>query len=319
MILVALIGALFVYLIIFLVLWRVFSSEGRIQRDKEFTQRVFDPTRAQSAVPDFEKKAQISSQRLVKEFLDRYSLTKHIAIWLKRAKIRTSVSYFLIFSGLAGVLGFFLFRKYMNISMSFGVGILFAFLPIIYLRAQNKKYLKTFQEHFPDAISTLSNSIKVGHGLESAVEVVIESGVYPVNIEFETVRAELKLGVNIAQALQNFFNRLQIAEVRILATGIGLHEELGGNLSEVLDNLEKTIRERFALQREINVLSAQGRLSSYILTAIPFLIGFALFYLDTDNFGAFIGSEMGRKVLMLNGFALVISFFWMQHIVKLKE
>lgn len=320
MILTAIFAAIFLYLIVFFVLVRFFGSEGKLQRDEGIKKRLFsDAGTPSNDTPDFIKKSKISQHRFLEELLARYPLVQNTAIFLRRARIKMSVSVFFLISFLLGIPGFFIFRSYLNPSLSAGGAFLVMLLPSMYLKIQNKKYLRRFEEYFPDAIVSLSSSMRVGHGIETAIATIAENAVYPINVEFDDISAELKLGAPLSQALKNFYKRIPLPEVKILSTGISLHQELGGNLTEVLDNLEKTIRDRFTLKREIQVLSAQGRMSSFVLIMIPFVLAGGLYFLDTKNFTSFLASESGHMVLTLNAFVMVLSFFWMQAIVNLKE
>jgi tight adherence protein B len=306
--------------VVFYVLTQFWGSEGKLQRDKDLKKRLFSGEETSTSdTPDFIKRSQISQHRFLEDFLEQYSLVQNIALFLQRSKLKFSVAFFFLFSLFLGVIGFFVFRHYLGASFAAVAALLVALLPFVYLKIQNKRYLKKFEENFPDAIVSMSSSMRVGHGIETAIGTIAETAVYPINVEFEAIGAELKLGVPLALTLKNFYKRISLPEVKIMATGIALHQELGGNLTEVLDNLEKTIRDRFTIKREIQVLSAQGRMSSYVLILIPFVLAAGLYLLDTKNFTSFLSSGPGHMVLMLNALVMVVSFFWMQAIVNLKE
>jgi tight adherence protein B len=320
MILAAIFLAVSFFLIVFYVLTHILGSEGKAQRDKAIKKRLFSYEETPSRdTPDFIKRSKISQHRFVEEFLERYSLVRNTAIFLQRSKIKISVSVFFVFSAFLGGVGFFALKQYFALSFALAGGFLVMLLPFMYLYLQNKRYLKKFEENFPDAIVSLSSSMRVGHGIEAAIATIAETAVYPINVEFETIGAELKLGAPLAQTLKNFYRRIALPEVKIMSTGIALHQELGGNLTEVLDNLEKTIRDRFTIKREIQVLSAQGRMSSYVLIVIPFVLAGGLYFFDTKNFTSFLASGPGHMVLTMNAVVMVVSFFWMQTIVNLKE
>ena len=308
------------FFVVFYALTRFWGSGGTAQRDKTLRKRLFDDsTTPPGDAPDFVRSSQLSRYHFLEEFLERYAFAKDTALLLARARIKISVVAFFSLSLLLGAAVFFILRPYFGSPFAAVCAFTVALLPSAYLKFQNQHYLKKFQESFPDAIVSLSSSMRVGHGIETSISVIAETATYPINAEFELIGAELKLGVPLAQALKNFYKRISLPEVKIMATGIALHQELGGNLTEVLDNLEKTIRDRFTIKREIQVLSAQGRMSSYVLILIPFVLAAGLYFLDTKNFTAFLASGPGRVVLMLNALVMVVSFFWMQAIVNLKE
>ena len=320
MILAAILAAISLFLIVYFVLSQFLGGGAPQRRDKDVKKRVFSAEETKpGATPDFVKRSQISQHRFLEEYLGRFPLVQSTALHLQRAKLKMSVAVFFLLALFLGGVAFLVLQYHVNPLVAFGGAILIMGIPFGYLNFRNKRYLKKFEECFPDAIVSLSSSMRVGHGIETSIATVAETAVYPLNVEFEAIGAELKLGIPLSQALKNFYSRIPLPEVKIMATGIALHQELGGNLSEVLDNLEKTIRDRFTIKREIQVLSAQGRMSSYVLIMIPFCLGAGLYFLDTENFTSFLASGPGHMVLTLNAFVMIVSFFWMQSIVNLKE
>ena len=139
------------------------------------------------------------------------------------------------------------------------------------MRAPARRAL--FAEQLPDALDLVRAALQAGHGLMAALSVVADEFPDPVAQEFRDVVEEVRLGLPLRDALYNLAERVGDPDVALLDVGILTAQDVGGNLAEVLDNISYTIRERFKLQRDIQVLTAQGRLSGGVLTALPFFVG----------------------------------------------
>lgn len=302
--------------------WKTWGPAGTRKRNQKLKERIYQGAAAREAeqsLAHFEKKFYLSEVETFNRFLSRYPFAKQLDEHLKRARWPISVSLFLLTSLALGALTFLLLHSRMATWSAFLISTLMTALPFLYLRWQNQRYLAKFSEYLPNALSVISNSIRVGHGLEASMEAVARTVPYPVSEEFQAVRAEVKLGQPLQAALQNLFRRIRTAETKIFVTGVAIHEELGGNLSEVLTNLEVTIRERFALQREIRVMSAQGKMTMWILLGVPFVIASVWIFNDPDTFRGFLATEMGRMAVGLAAFLQMVAFLWMRQIVRLKD
>jgi tight adherence protein B len=204
-------------------------------------------------------------------------------------------------------------------AVALGIGALMAYTPLLFLRWLHKRYIRKFTMMLPDTLSIMSRAIKAGHGIETALSVVVKSTPYPVNEEFKKAIGEMQLGLSLQNALQNLYRRMESEELKILVTGITIQQELGGNLSEILGNLEATMRERFAMEREVKALSAQGIMAGWGLAGICAFLMLFLFWNDRDNFIAFLGSPAGKISV---GAALMFQaagFFIIFKMVKVKD
>ena len=266
------------------------------------------------------KGERVSEIEAFKYLLIQHGIADKIALLLRTSKYKISVSVFLLICTVMGILTFSFFYVTMRgffvpmfLALSSGLA------PLFYLIYKRRRYLKKFGEVLPDALSALSSSIRAGRSLESAIDVVAQTATYPIRDEFETVRGEVKFGVPIERALENLYERIRNPELKILVTGISIHRELGGNLSEILDNLERTIRERFAIIREIDTLSSQGRYSAWVLFAVPFALMFIYWKSDPITFTRFIQSNLGNKMIWLTIILDVLGLLWIRRLARLHD
>ncbi len=302
------------------VLGRVLGPGGAISEEKNIKKRLAASTSSPAArSTEVRKKELFSDIEILKGLLKRYKISDKIAVLLNTIRLKISVSVFLCLCLVMGLVCFLLFQLWLSPLVALAFAIFFGLIPYLYLRHRRKRYLAKFAQGLPDALSIISNSIKAGHSLEVAIEMVSQSASYPVSEEFGIARAEMRLGIPLPRTLENLDKRINNNELKILITGISIQQELGGNLSEILDNMEKTIRERFAITREIGTLSAQGKYSAWILLLIP--LGLIAIYLKSNPklFIHFINSSYGGTVLWLSLACDVVGFIWIRYIVKLQD
>ena len=156
------------------------------------------------------------------------------------------------------------------------VGALAACLPFAYVRYVRSKRLLKFEEQFPEAIDLLSRALRAGHALTTGLSMVAEELPDPIGPEFQTLYDQQNFGLPLSQALKNFADRVVCLDARFFVTAVLTQKESGGNLSEVLDNLAAIIRDRFKVKRQVRVISAHGRITGWVLSALP--TSLALFF-----------------------------------------
>jgi tight adherence protein B len=139
---------------------------------------------------------------------------------------------------------------------------------------KRRRRFRTFLEQLPDAMELMVRSLQAGHSFSSALQLVATEMPEPIAREFGKTYEEQNLGLNMKSALENLVERVPILDLKLCVTAVLIQREIGGNLSEVLRNISHTIRERFRIQGEIRVKSAQARLSGYIVSALPFFLFF---------------------------------------------
>jgi len=143
------------------------------------------------------------------------------------------------------------------------------FIPYAYASHRRTKRFQKFEEKFPEAIDTLARAVRAGHAFTTALEMIANEVSEPVAGEFRQLYEEQKFGLPVRDALLNLADRIPLVDVKFFVTAVMLQRETGGNLAEILDNLSYVIRERFKIQRQVRVHTAQGRLTMVLLMALP--------------------------------------------------
>jgi tight adherence protein B len=191
-------------------------------------------------------------------------------------------------------------------------------MPAFVLRFLAKRRAKKFDHQLPDVLTLVASSLSTGFSLPQALDAVAKDSADPAAKEFGRALAETRIGADIAEALERMSDRMDSANMRWTAMAIRIQREVGGNLAETMRTTAKTLREREELARHVRALSAEGRLSAYILIALP--IGIFLYTMQTNR--AYIELLWTRPmglVMMAGGvISLGIGWFWMRKTVDVK-
>ena len=156
-------------------------------------------------------------------------------------------------------------------------------LPRFWLSRRKAGRLGAFNKQLPDTITLLANALRAGSSFLQAIELVVRESRPPISTEFGRVIREVNLGLPFEQALENMVRRVRSDDLELMATAISIQHTVGGNLAEILDSIAYTIRERIRIQGEIRTLTAQQRLSGYVVGFLP--IGLAAFlFIAAPNF-----------------------------------
>jgi tight adherence protein B len=206
------------------------------------------------------------------------------------------------------------------------VGALLGFLlPGIYIRRRQQKRLNAFDSHLADTISLLGNALRSGSSFLQATELIVRETKPPISTEFGRVIREVQLGLTTEQALVNIVRRVKSADLELMATAITIQYQVGGNLAEILDTIAFTIRERVRIKGEIRVLTAQQRLSGYVVGLLPILLVVVISLLAPqfmramfDNPPGVLGLPLGVVLLLLGGVSMIIGFLLIRRVVDIE-
>jgi tight adherence protein B len=174
-----------------------------------------------------------------------------------------------------------------------------------------------FSAQLPDVIQSLVTTLRTGYGLTQAFDAVAEETEEPARTEFAHVLVETRLGRDLTECLNGLAHRMDSVDLEWMASAIDIHRETGGNLAEILDNVGTTIRERQRMKRQIKAMTAEGRLSAYILTALPLGLAGVLALIHPGYFSE-MGSGGGLVVLIAAGVFLAIGNAWIRKMVNIK-
>ncbi len=212
---------------------------------------------------------------------------------------------------------YLVFLKSGSFLLALGVGFLIGFMPIGYAMHKRTKRFNKFLQGLPEALDLMVSALRAGHSLIAAMGLVARELNPPVGAEFKVCFEEQNYGLEVKTALDNMIERVPVQHLRIVCTAIMNQKESGGNLAEVLDKTAHVIRERFRLKRQIGVHTAQGRLTGWILTALPIFLGIALYFLNPDMMSLLWTRPLGVKLLWAGGSMIVVGGFIIRQIVNM--
>jgi tight adherence protein B len=202
--------------------------------------------------------------------------------------------------------------------VSLGLLILILILPSFYLSYLKNKRVINFTEIFPEALTMTARSLRAGHSLTSAVQLVGQEISEPVGGLFKTAYDQQFLGLRLIDALANMNERIESLDLRFFTTAVGINTEVGGNLAEILDKLAETIRERVKIRRQVRVYTAQARISGYVLAFLP-VIAFILFRFMLPGYEEeLLNTTKGIYVLISAGVMQVIGFLVIRKIINIR-
>jgi len=220
----------------------------------------------------------------VSKRVEKTSFGDRIARQLARADMKFKVAeYFaLIFISifLFALVAWFLGNRH-PVSALIGL-IIGAIVPGQYVRSQQRQRLRKFNDQLPDMLNLMVNGLRAGYSTMQAMEAISKELPSPINDEFKRVVQEMQIGIPMEMALENLLRRIPSEDLDFVVTAINVQREVGGNLSEILDNISFTIRERVRIKGEVRVLTSQVRTSGTVLSLIPFGLTLILWFLNPD-------------------------------------
>ena len=172
-------------------------------------------------------------------------------------------------------------------------------IPLLFIGAKRRRRLKRFAELLPDALDMMVRSLRAGHPIKAAMGLVAREMADPVGPEFATVVDEMTYGLELNEALANLCNRVPYTDLRYTVVAINIQHAAGGNLAEVLANLATIIRDRHRLYKKVRALSAEGRLSGYVIAGVPFFIAFMMTLNKPDYYTSAAGHPAFAIVAMI--------------------
>lgn len=255
----------------------------------------------------------------VSEFLERKGWTRKVAEALENAGIKSSPADFLVLVGVAALVA----AAVGTVVGGLLLGLLFFFVApvaaklVVGLMMTRRK--RIFADQLDNTLQLFSGSLRAGHSLLRAVDAVARESPAPTSEELARVVDETRLGMDLNESLDRAARRMESEDFSWVAQAIGIHREVGGDLADVLDRVSATIRERNQIKRQVRTLSAEGKMSAYILMALPVLIAGILSLIAPDYISKFLTSGfLGYAMIIVALLMFAVGGFWMSRIIKIR-
>lgn len=211
-----------------------------------------------------------------------------------------------------------LFLLGLDITRVMMITALWALLLIFYVRFLGNKRMKAFSDQLGDAISMMSNALKAGFTFQQAMDLIAKEMPDPISGEFRKALQEIQLGVPIEVSLENLAKRVQNSDFDLLVTAVIIQRQVGGNLSQIMNTIGETIRERIKLKGEIKSLTAEGVMSGWMLGGMPLVMVFLIKFINPGYFDPLLNAESGKYIIIFAIISEIIGGLIIKKLVDLK-
>ena len=205
----------------------------------------------------------------------------------------------------------------MSFLMTLVAALIMGALPIAYVVNARAKRMVRVEQQLPDALDLVGRALRAGHAFPTAVKMVSDELSDPIGGEFRTLFDEVNYGVSMHTALLNLAARIPVTDLRYFVIAVLIQRETGGNLAELLDNIAAIIRARLKLFGQVRVLSAEGKLSAWILTLLPICVAFVMNIVNPSFISILWKDPMGLRLVGGAVVLMIFGVFWMWRIVKI--
>jgi tight adherence protein B len=225
---------------------------------------------------------------------------KPLELLVEQSGTRLTVGRLLLSSAVAGMLVILLVHRLTGMLLpALGAGVVAMWMPFSVLRFLRTRRMLKFEEMLPEALDLLSRVMRAGHAFTTGIQMVADELPDPIGPEFRLLYDQQNYGMPMPDALRVFATRIPVLDARFFVTAVLIQRESGGNLSEVLDNLAGVIRERFKVKRQVRVISAHGRITGWILAALPPCLGMALMVISPEHRQLMLHHPVGQQMVMI--------------------
>lgn len=197
-------------------------------------------------------------------------------------------------------------------------GLIGLFFPFLLVRIKTTRRMRAFNSQLGDALILIANSLRTGYSFMQAVDMVAQEMRPPISTEFGRVVKEMNLGVPVENALGNLSKRIDSEDLDLVLTSVLIQRQVGGNLSEVLDNIARTIRERVRIRGEIRTMTAQGRISGIIISLLPIALGLVIYTMNPGYVRVLFVHPIGQLMLGVAAAGQIIGILVIRRIVDIE-
>ncbi len=265
------------------------------------------------------RRSTIDATGILAGYFAKMSLTQNLQRTLEQANLNWSAPQVLVnVTAAALVITAAVMFVGVNPLAAIGAGVAVFVLPIIWLNGRRKARLKKFVHQLPDVFEMLSQALRAGHSLASGMQLISRELPDPAGTEFGRVFHEQNLGLKVEDALKNMAERVDMLDVRFFVTAVLIQRQTGGDLAEVLDKIGKVIRSRIELFGKVQALTAEGRLSGYVLLALPGIVFAVMLQVNREYAMMLFTTDMGRMMLTASVVMQIMGWLMIKKIINIK-
>jgi tight adherence protein B len=263
------------------------------------------------------RKAPTSRFGWLENSLTEYKPAQRMSLWVMQSGVKTTVAVVLVQSLVAAAIGFAVVAVlYSWLLVEAGGALALAMLPWIRIWWMRNRRMRAFDNALSHAIDMMARSLRAGHSIAGSIEIVAQGSPEPAASEFAEVFRQQNFGMPLRDAFMQMLDRVPSQDLRVLVTAILVQRETGGNLVEILDRTVNVIRERQRIHGEIRVQTAQGRLTGWILTALPVVMLVLINTVDPGYSKILFTDPTGRKMIYAGVVFIALGAFFIRQIIN---
>lgn len=263
------------------------------------------------------KQRRIPFSSLFETFAARREKSKRFETDLMQANIPLKPGEFLAIQAVVTVfftvLTWFIFDFFLAVA----IFLVCLFVPGALVKTRKRKRFNEFNFQLTDTLVTMANSLRSGYSFFQAMELIAQEGQSPIKDEFARTLKEVNIGLNLEEAFAHLLNRIESRDLELVVTAVLIQRQVGGNLAEVLEKISSTIRERVRLQGEIRVLTAQGRLSGWIISLLPVALGLFIHTTNSEYLKTMFQEKIGIVLICFGVASQLIGIMLIRTIVRI--
>lgn len=318
-----LIPVLLTFLAVFLLVAAVIFGITTAKESSAFTLRKrlrrMASNSSDTILPDDVRSDILKETPQSQQILYKLALTRKLEQKLDQAGLDISIDRFMFFALIGLILSFVIvYILFYKTLFALIAAIIFVLVIAAVLHIRKVKRYEKISEQLPNALMMIARSLRAGHSMNSAIELVGIETPSPLGDLFKTAYDQQKLGLRITDALTGMLERVESLDLRFFVTTISINADIGGNLSETLDKLAETIRQRFQIRRQVKVYTAQGRLSGYVLAALPIFMFIAIYILNPPYIMLLITEKQGNFMLMTAAAMQIVGYLVIRKIINIR-
>jgi tight adherence protein B len=265
------------------------------------------------------KQRRYSRREWIDRILHRMTLAHRIDQLLVQSGMRWSVDQFALCSLGACLVGAMLVSRWpLPLALRAAVALAAGLLPLMMARRARARRLLRIEEQLPEAADFIARALRAGHSFTNVLQIVGNELSEPLGTEFRIVREEINYGVAMSEALHNMAERVPLTDLRYLIIAVLIQRETGGNLAEILGNISVIIRSRLKLIAQVRVLSAEGRMSAWILGLLPFAVAGMLLIINPNYMRILWTDPTGIKLIWTALVMLCIGVIWQRKVIRIR-
>lgn len=278
-----------------------------------------DTAKSADPIVDVRKEELLSAVPFLNRLLLKVEVAPRLRHLLYQADLKWTAGGLILMSIASFLIpAYLVYLKTGALLLSFIIGVFAGCIPLGIVLFKRKSRFNKFEQSLPEALDLMVSAMRAGHSLNSSLDLVSREIADPVGTEFRICFEEQNYGLELNTAMYNLISRVPMHDLKMVVTAILIQKESGGNLAEVLDKVAYVIRERFRLKRQVRTHTAQGRMTGWILTLLPIILGFLLYLISPKDMSLLWRTKAGIEMLYAAGTMMIIGGFIIRKIVNME-